>query len=326
MKSAAVLVFAVLLDFIIGDPKKWLHPVQGIGWAISTLTQIIFKLSKSSFTERIAGIFLCLTVVLGSASFTWLAIALAGIIHPILGVGIEIIILASCFAGKSLQDAANEVLKPIKDKDIDSARSVLSNYVGRDTDNLSESEILRAVLETVAENATDGVMAPLFFAILGSIIGSFIPGVGAVPCAIAYKALSTLDSMVGYKEAPYTYVGWFSARLEDILTWIPCRLTVLTLAIISGKPLQVRDICLRDAAKDPSPNSGWSESAYAAILGVQMGGSNSYRGMIKHKPLLGNPTNNIDIQTIYTALNFTRYCFLIWLGGGTSLLLIAIKG
>ena len=98
--------------------------------------------------------------------------------------------------------------------------------------NLSEAEILRAVLETVTENATDGVMAPLFYA----IVGAFIPVIGAVPLALAYKASSTLDSMVGYREAPYTYIGWFSARLEDCLTWLPCRLTVITLALLSGKP------------------------------------------------------------------------------------------
>ncbi|MEM7725542.1 MAG: adenosylcobinamide-phosphate synthase CbiB [Cyanobacteria bacterium P01_A01_bin.45] len=321
MKSIAVLIFATLLDFIIGDPKNWIHPVQGIGWVISVQTKLIFKLSQNPLIQRIAGIFLCFFVTFGSAFTAWLSIKVIGRLHPVLGIGLEIILLASCFALKSLQDAAKEVIQPLKNQDIILARSVLSNYVGRDTANLSESEVLRAVLETVGENATDGVMAPLFFA----IIGSFISFLGAVPCAIAYKAISTLDSMVGYREAPYTYVGWFSARLEDILTWIPCRLTVLTLAIISGKPLQVWEICRRDAPKDPSPNSGWSECAYAAILGVQMGGTNWYRGVPKYKPLLGDATNVINLKSIYKALNLTRYCFLLWLGGGTSLLLIALK-
>jgi len=132
--------------------------------------------------------------------------------------------------------------------------------------------------------------------------------------AMAYKAASTLDSTVGYKEAPYTDLGWFSAKLEDVLTWIPCRLTVITLALISGKPIYIWQICQRDAVKDASPNSGWSECAYAAILGVQLGGTNSYRGVLKHKPLLGEPIHPIAAQHICQALQLTRYCFLIWLG------------
>ena len=182
--------------------------------------------------------------------------------------------------------------------------------MGRDTNNLSKSEILRAILETAGENAVDGVTAPLFYAIAGSILFPL----GAVPFALAYKAASTLDSMVGYREAPYTHLGWFSARFEDILTWLPCRLTVITLAVISGKPVYVWQICKRDASYDPSPNSGWSECAYATILEVQLGGTNWYGGIAKEKPLLGQPTYPITSTTIHQALKLTRSCFLLWLG------------
>jgi adenosylcobinamide-phosphate synthase len=120
--------------------------------------------------------------------------------------------------------------------------------------------------------------------------------------------------MVGYRREPYTNLGWFSAKLEDILTWLPCRLTVITLVLLSGKPQEVWHLCLRDATKDSSPNSGWSECAYAAILGVQVGGTNWYQGVAKHKPLLGNPVEPITPTKIYQALGLTRYCFLIWLG------------
>nr|MDJ0591806.1 adenosylcobinamide-phosphate synthase CbiB [Pleurocapsa sp. MO_226.B13] len=193
--------------------------------------------------------------------------------------------------------------------DLKSARSRLSLYVGRDTDNLSESEILRALLETVGENAVDGVTAPLFYAILGLLL----PGVGSLPLALAYKAASTLDSTIGYYREPYTDLGWFSAQLEDRLTWIPCRLTVLTLSLFSGRPLEVLAICRRDGIKDPSPNSGWSEAVYAAILRVQLGGKNSYQGVIREKPLLGEPLEPISRAKIYQALDLTRYCFLFWL-------------
>ena len=140
--------------------------------------------------------------------------------------------------------------------------------------------------------------------------------------ALAYKAASTLDSMVGYQQEPFTDLGWFSAKFEDILTWIPCRLTVLTLAILSGKPILVLSICRRDAPQDPSPNSGWSECIYAAILGVQLGGKNTYQGVIKEKPLLGDPLNPITPQSIQKALNLTRICCLLWLGSGITGLLI----
>ena len=205
--------------------------------------------------------------------------------------------------------AVKDVSDAIAQEDLREARIRLSRYVGRDTENLSESEILRALLETVGENAVDGVTAPLFYAILGS----FVPGLGLLPLALAYKAASTLDSMVGYRREPYTDLGWFSAQLEDRLTWLPCRLTVLTLSLFSRKPLQVLSICRRDGVKDPSPNSGWSEAVYAAILGVQLGGKNIYQGVVKEKPLLGDDLEPIAIDKLDRALNLTRYCFLSWL-------------
>ena len=167
---------------------------------------------------------------------------------------------------------------------------------------------MRALLETVAENAVDGVTAPLFYA----IAGSFSP-FGAVPVTLAYKAASTLDSMVGYLREPYTDLGWFSAQLEDRLTWLPCRLTVLWLCLASARPLSVWRICRRDGIKDPSPNSGWSEAAYAAVLGVQLGGKNTYQGVVKEKPLLGDNKETISTEKIFLALRLTRYCFLTWL-------------
>ncbi|BAY61701.1 cobalamin biosynthesis protein [Calothrix brevissima NIES-22] len=316
-----ILIVAAILDYIIGDPWGWPHPVQVMGWAISWFTKVSGKYFHHPDSQRIAGIFLGIILVMGSGVSCWLIIHIARWLHPILGIITESIILASCFALKSLRTAAVTILKPLTGGNLTEARDTLSNYVGRDTKDLDAAEILRAILETVTENATDGVTAPLFYA----IVGAFIPFIGAAPLALAYKASSTLDSMVGYKEAPYTYLGWFSARLEDYLTWLPCRLTVMTLAVFSGKPLHVWRICRRDAVKDPSPNSGWSECAYAAILGVQMGGTNWYRGVAKHKPLLGDEIYPITPQTIESALQLTRYCFLLWLGVAIALLLIHLN-
>ncbi|BAY78648.1 cobalamin biosynthesis protein CobD [Nostoc linckia NIES-25] len=322
MTSAVVLIIAALLDYLIGDPWGWPHPVQFMGWVISRLSKFFLHLCQNSLTQRLAGILLGIIVIIGSGLVGFFLIQSVKWVHPLLAIGLESILLASCFAGKSLQTAAVAVLQPLTAGDLEQARQILSNYVGRDTQNLSEAEILRAILETVTENATDGVMAPLFYA----IIGVFVPFVGPIPLALAYKASSTLDSMVGYREAPYTYFGWFSARLEDCLTWLPCRLTVITLALLSGRPMYVWRICSRDAINDPSPNSGWSECAYAAILGVQMGGKNWYRGVAKHKPLLGDAIYPITPNSIYNALQLTRYCFLLWLGIAIAIILIRAWG
>ncbi|MBF2007232.1 MAG: cobalamin biosynthesis protein [Chlorogloeopsis fritschii C42_A2020_084] len=317
MTSVIVLILAAGLDYLIGDPWGWLHPVQVMGWIISRFSKLALRYCQNSLTQRLAGIVLGIILIIGSGIAGYLIIQLARWLHPFLGIAIESILLASCFALKSLRVAAQTVLQPLSLGKIQDARSILSNYVGRDTKNLTESEILRAVLETVTENAIDGVMAPLFYA----IIGAFVPVVGSVPFALAYKASSTLDSMVGYRQAPYTYLGWFSARLEDGLTWLPCRLAVITLALLSGKPLYVIRICRRDAPKDPSPNSGWSECVYAAILGVQVGGTNWYGGVAKHKPLLGDDIHAIAPIFITKALQLTRYCFLLWLGVSALLLI-----
>lgn len=310
MHNQIVLVAAAVLDYLIGDPWGWPHPVEIMGRFISKFTQFALKHFQSPIGQRCAGIVLGLGLIIGSFLVGWLIVQFSSWLHPGLGIAIESVILASCFAGKSLRLAAIDVLQPLNTGDIATARTKLSQYVGRDTENLSELEIMRAVLETVTENATDGVMAPLFYALVGALLP--IPAIA--PMALAYKAASTLDSMVGYKQAPYTDLGWFSARLEDRLTWLPCRLTVITLALISGKPLDVWQLCQRDAPLDPSPNSGWSECAYAAILGVQVGGTNWYRGVAKHKPLLGDDINPITPERIRQALQLTRYCFLIWLG------------
>ena len=307
--STLVLLLAAIEDYLIGDPWGWLHPVQVMGWLIQKYTNSVIRFLPAGWLRRLAGIFLGLGLIVGSGVFGLAIAKIAAAINPVLGYAVEIILLASCFAGKSLRVAVRDVLQSFDTENLNLARSRLSLYVGRDTDNLSRSEILRALLETVGENAVDGVTAPLFYAILGG----FIPEVGVVPFALAYKAASTLDSMVGYLREPYIDIGWFSAKLEDGLTWLPCRLTVLTLSLFSDRPIEILAMCRRDGIKDPSPNSGWSEAVYAAILQVQLGGKNTYQGIVKEKPLLGDPVENIDRAKIEQALNLTRYCFLSWL-------------
>lgn len=307
---AVILLLATILDYLIGDPWEWIHPVQVMGWIISGYTQWVTATWESPRIRKLAGVLLGLGLVCGSGAVGWLLVGIATEIQPILGILIAATLLASCLAGRSLRLAAMDVLQPLLEGDLATARSKLDLYVGRDTANLPPAEILRAVLETIAENTTDGVTAPLFYA----IVGALLPGVGSVSLALGYKAASTLDSMIGYKKEPFTDIGWFNARFEDYLTWLPCRLTVLTLALLSGYPNRVFFLCHRDAVQDPSPNSGWSECAYAAVLQVQLGGKNFYGGVVKEKPLLGDPIQPITIETVALALGWMRRVVLVWLG------------
>jgi adenosylcobinamide-phosphate synthase len=313
----AVLAIAAGLDFVLGDPETWLHPVQVIGAWIQGYSWVVLKTFTAPIVLKLAGVVLAGATLIGTGLVAWGLGAIARQIHPLLGLLTESIILASCFAGRSLREAAETVLASLETQKLEEARSRLMRYVGRDTQELSEAEVLRAVLETVTENATDGVMAPLFYAILGASLP-----MGSAPLALTYKAASTLDSMVGYKTPPYADLGWCSARLEDGLTWIPCRLTVVTIALISGHPRRVWTLCCRDAPQDPSPNAGWSECAYAAALGVQVGGVNTYQGVVKVKPLLGEPTDSITPERIQRAIAYTRWSFLLWLLGAIGILLL----
>lgn len=302
------LLMASFLDWLIGDPWGFPHPVQAMGWAIAVGKDIILKYIRTPLGQKCAGVCLNLILLVSAAAIAGIAVYAGDRIDRFVGIGIESILLASCFAGRSLRDAAIAVITPLENGNLSEAQSLLSRYVGRDTENLESPEILRAVLETVSENCTDGVIAPLFYA-----------AIGGVPLAMAYKASSTLDSMIGYKREPYTNIGWFSAKLEDALSWIPCRITVLLVACLSlvllrQNPIHILRICQRDAPQDPSPNSGWSECVFAAALGVQLGGNNLYKGVIQVKPFLGDANQSISQQTIQKALRLMRWSFLLLLG------------
>ena len=303
-----ILLLAAVLDALIGDPWNSVHPVQVMGWVIRHYCTLALKVCKRPIAQIFAGIGLAIILIVGSSTIAYGLIQIAKTIHPIFGTAIEAVILASCFAGRSLRDAADDVLNPLQTGDLITARQMLSRYVGRDTQDLVESEILRAVLETVAENGVDGVMAPLFWA----IVGAFTP-MGPAVLAIAFKAASTLDSMVGYKKQPYRYLGTASAMTDDVLTYIPCRLMVLTLGIMTQNPIALWKQCAKDGSQDPSPNSGWSECAYAVALQVQLGGPNTYQGVPRPKPLLGTPIRAITPDVVRSALLLNRRAFLSWL-------------
>jgi len=263
------LTIAFVVDRIVGDPPSWPHPVKWIGALIAMLD----KKFNQGHNRKWKGIVMLLIVLLIVYVPVILISTIAFWIHPIVGVIVEGILIATTIAHKSLQDAALEVYHPLQTEDLHEARLKLSYIVGRDTDQLDESEIVRGAIETVAENTSDGVTAPMFWA-----------WIGGAPLALLYRAVNTCDSMVGYKNDKYHDFGWASARIDDVVNWIPSRLTGFIMLLVN-RPQKTKvkitwRILFRDAKKHPSPNSGWCEAAAAAILGVQLGGVNTYNGMI----------------------------------------------
>jgi adenosylcobinamide-phosphate synthase len=314
MPAATVFACAALLDRLVGDPPQLLHPVQVMGAAISAWERLVLPRVKGAWGRKLAGIALTVGLAGGTAVGCRMVLDALGALHVWVAAVVEVVLLASCFAGRSLGDAAREVLAPLTASDLAAARTALSRYVGRDTTDLDEAGVLRAVLETVAENTTDAVIAPILYALLGG-----------APLALAFKAVSTLDSMIGYRVEPYTHFGWCAARTDDLANWLPARLTALTVAVLSGEPGRVIAIVRRDGPADPSPNSGVSIAAFAAALGVRLGGENRYQGQIKRKPLMGEPVRPLTAATVNAGVRLMDRTALVWtVAGGALLLLLEI--
>ncbi len=244
--------------------------------------------------ERLAGVILAVFIVGGVFLISTGLINLARFIHPTLGTGLSIVLIFTTLSIKSLYQESMKVYWALQKGDILKARKDLAMIVGRDTENLDFVEIVRAGVETVAENTVDGVISPLFFAFLGG-----------APLALAYKAINTLDSMVGYRNEKYIRFGWASARLDDIANFIPARIAGILMplaAFLCGeRGFEALKIVLRDGQKHPSPNSGISEAAVAGALGVQLGGLNFYQGKPSPKPTLGDSTRSLTPEDIYRA-------------------------
>lgn len=305
------MTFAYIIDLIIGDPKNLPHPVRLIG---SVIAYVERRWNNGNF-RKWKGI---LTVVLTMGlvmSITVIVTVVAYEIHRWVGIGLEAILIASTIATKGLADAAYDVYRPLKQKNVDLARQHLSRIVGRDTEKLTEAEMTRATVETVAENTSDGITAPLLWAFIGG-----------APLALAYRAINTCDSMLGYKNARYAQFGWASARLDDVVNYIPSRLSGFLMVLVNKPvpPLTKRHcfrILFRDAKKHASPNSGWLEAAMAALLGVQLGGANTYNGIVSKGALIGEQHVPLQKQQIVQATSIMHrtvisMLVLCWLGGG----------
>lgn len=290
--TIVIILAAVILDWLIGDPRRIPHPVVWIGRLITALEKII-RLVVSN--ETFGGVLLLVLTVAASAGAAFASLKGAYAIHTYVGHAVSIILSWTCLAARSLQRESGVVAQALAAGDIPVARTNLSYIVGRDTAHLDEPEIWRGTVETVAENTSDGVIAPLFYLILG----------GAA-LAMAYKAVNTLDSMVGYKNERYLSFGWASARFDDLLNWLPARLTgflmVLTAPLFGLSGSNAWRIMHRDGQNHSSPNSGIPEAAAAGALGVRLGGTNLYFGKPVEKPTIGDPLRPLDAVAWHGAI------------------------
>ncbi|MCP2033718.1 adenosylcobinamide-phosphate synthase [Planomicrobium sp. HSC-17F08] len=306
----------LLLDRIIGDPPNWPHPVRWLGTLISKLTK---KWNRGPHAFRNG--FGLVAIVAGLAfAASYLLVAGAAAIHWSFGFLVETVLIAAGLAQKSLGDAAEDVYQPLVNKDWSLAREKLSWIVGRDTAHLDESEITRGVVETVSENTSDGVTAPLFWAFLLGAPGLWL-----------YKAVNTCDSMVGYKNEEFSKFGFASARLDDVLNFIPSRLTgaIILLSTRNERRLTLRQRFrewAQDARKHPSPNSGWLEAATAVQLGIQLGGVNTYKGIQSVRARMGTPVYALQARHIKGAvrhMHIATICFFILFAIGGLILELA---
>lgn len=289
------VILGYIADLIFGDPYWFPHPVRIIGIFISSLEKLLRSIFRSAKGEKIAGFLLAGVTVTLSYLAVWLILKISLSINIFLFHILNIIFIYTTLATKCLGDEAKKIYRFLKSNDISSARRSLSYIVGRDTENLDTQGISRAVIETVAENTSDGIIAPLFYLFIGG-----------APLAMAYKAINTLDSMVGYKNKRYINIGMASARLDDIANFLPSRITALLIIISSFFfRLDTRRglfIMKRDGHKNPSPNSGYPEASMAGVLGIQLGGPSSYGGRIVEKPYIGDPLERIAPEHILLAI------------------------
>ncbi|MCE9888674.1 adenosylcobinamide-phosphate synthase CbiB [Kluyvera intermedia] len=299
---------AWLIDFVIGDPQRWPHPVRWIGNLINVVQRAVRRRCHSDRALRIGGGVMWLAVVGLTYGVAWGALRLAAWVHPWLGWGVEVWMIFTVLAGRCLARSAEDVARPLRENDLAESRIKLSWIVGRDTSALQPEQINRAVVETVAENTVDGIIAPLFFLLLGG-----------APLAMAYKAVNTLDSMVGYKHEKYRAIGMVSARLDDAANFIPARLSWLLISAAAWlcrlDAARALRIGWRDRYNHSSPNCAWSEAAVAGALGIRLGGPNDYFGQRVDKPWIGDARRDIAIDDI------SRTIRLMWVASTLALLL-----
>lgn len=297
MNTAAVILIALGLDALIGWPKtlyeKIGHPVSWLGKLITRLDQSLNRPEWHPPTKRLMGILAAVFVIL-------LCITLGRIIETVAGEGIagfliSVVVVWPLLAARSLYTHVKDVAIPLEKLDLRDAREAVSMIVGRNPSQLDSSGVGRAAIESLAENASDGVVAPVFW---GVVFG--LPGI------LAYKAINTLDSMVGYKNAKYFDFGWASAKIDDVANWIPARITGGLISLMSGNPKQSLLVMKQDASKHRSPNAGWPEGAMSGALDVRLSGPRIYDGVATDDPWLNASGRDVEGLDVTKALVIFR--------------------
>jgi adenosylcobinamide-phosphate synthase len=287
--SAALLISAFLLDLAVGDPRWLPHPVVFMGKFISYGESLL----RSGCARRafLAGMALSLLLIALSAATAWTLIALFALLPRWLSFIATAALASTTLATRGLLDAVKLIEASLQGGDLNAAREKLSHIVGRETAHLNQDKVLSASLESLSESTCDGIVAPLFYLLLGG-----------VPLAMAYKAVSTLDSMIGYRTERYFYFGKFAARLDDVMNFIPARLTALFIVIatlaVRLNPARALRVAWRDHANHLSPNAGYPEAALAGAFGIRLGGPNNYFGEEVHKPYLGDDLMPVKIEML----------------------------
>jgi adenosylcobinamide-phosphate synthase len=299
------LVGGFVLDQAFGDPPWLPHPVRWVG----RLVRLLEPPLRWLLPERLGGVVLLLLVAGATGTAAWGALELAGRWHPSARLAVALLLTYYGLAARSLARETLAVLRPCREGDWPRARERLGRIVGRDTAELPPEAIYRACVETVAENTSDGVVAPLVYAALAGPVGLWV-----------YKAVSTLDSMVGYRNERYRRFGWASARADDVLNFLPARLSfvlIVVAAFLTGRRGgQALALGWRDRRKHPSPNAGWPEAAVAGALGVQLGGPSSYGGVPSEKPRLGEAVEVCTPEKVRQAVGLMLVAAWLALGLG----------
>lgn len=305
--NAMVLGCAYALDLLVGDPEWFPHPVRAIGRAIAAGESVARPGRHSPVRDLLVGAAVTAVVVVATAAAAVLSLRVARRAHPAVAWVTEGLLAWTVLATGSLLAEASRVIQALQAGDLASARLRLARIVGRDTATLTQPEIARGVIETVAESTCDGIVAPLCYLV-----------VGGVPAALAYKAVNTLDSMIGHRDPPYTYFGRIAARLDDLANFVPARMAALAItmgAACTGQSAAgAWRVWRRDHAKHDSPNAGHPEAAMAGALGVTLGGTNYYDGVALTKPVLAADAAQPTIEAARAACRIVFAASLVTAG------------
>ena len=305
--NAVVLGCAYAMDLLVGDPEWFPHPVRAIGRLIAAGESVARPGRHSPVRDLLAGALLTAVVVAATAAIALSVLRAAREVHPAVAWVAEGLLAWTVLATGSLLAEASRVIYALEVGNLVSARTRLARIVGRDTLTLTEPEIARGLIETVAESTCDGIVAPLCYLV-----------VGGVPAALAYKAVNTLDSMIGHRDPPYTYFGRIAARLDDLANFVPARLAALAItmaAVCTGHSATgAWRIWRRDHANHDSPNAGHPEAAMAGALGVALGGTNYYDGVASTKPVLAAGAAQPSIESARAACRIVYAASLLTVG------------